>query len=483
MVWKECEFSKNYMILKPNDAKLLDLFLFLLPFGLRKTKFIDCPEGNEDSYNNFTDRWSIFISVLLQIILAAAATPLAKLDSFLVNLFNFISFNGGILGLLAKILKGKGLVKPNEDSSDYTSVVGFADWRTDLDSSIPLHDTFRYYGGLTIMAAKIAYESKPFVQSVVNDRWKMKLLGFFNFWNDFQGKATTQAFMFQNTATDDPNIIVIAFRGTSPLDTYDWQVDADFSWYDIEGVGRIHSGFMKALGLQKATGWPKELTKPQHDFAYYTLRQKLRDIAKANAKARFIITGHSLGGALATLFVTLLSLHDETPILEKLQGVYTYGQPRVGDRRFAEFMVNSVQQYGFKYYRYVYSSDLVPRIPSDGVIFKYKHFGRSIYFNTLYKGRIVKGQPNKNYFSLLWVIPKYLSAWWELVRSFITPLVWGFDYYESLLMSAARIIGLIIPGLAAHFPLNYVNSTRLGKLKAPDEVEDPILEDDIEGDY
>ncbi|KAG6608469.1 Lipase, partial [Cucurbita argyrosperma subsp. sororia] len=458
MVWKECEFSKNYMILKPDNAKLLDLFLFLLPFGLRKTKFIDCPEGYEDSYNNFTDRWSIFISVLLQIILAAAATPLAKLDSFLVNLFNFISFNGGILGLLAKILKGKGLVKPNEDSSDYTSVLGFADWRTDLDSSIPLHDTFRYYGGLTIMAAKIAYESKPFVQSVVNDRWK-------------------------NTATDDPNIIVIAFRGTSPLDTYDWQVDADFSWYDIEGVGRIHSGFMKALGLQKATGWPKELTKPQHDFAYYTLRQKLRDIAKANAKARFIITGHSLGGALATLFVTLLSLHDETTILEKLQGVYTYGQPRVGDRRFAEFMVNTVQQYGFKYYRYVYSSDLVPRIPSDGVIFKYKHFGRSIYFNTLYKGRIVKGQPNKNYFSLLWVIPKYLSAWWELVRSFITPLVWGFDYYESLLMSAARIIGLIIPGLAAHFPLNYVNSTRLGKLKVPDEVEDPILEDDIEGDY
>ena len=205
---------------------------------------------------------------------------------------------------------------------------------------------------------------------------------------DFQGKATTQAFMFQNTATDDPNIIVIAFRGTSPLDTYDWQVDADFSWYDIEGVGRIHSGFMKALGLQKATGWPKELTKPQHDFAYYTLRQKLRDIAKANAKARFIITGHSLGGALATLFVTLLSMHDETAVLEKLQGVYTYGQPRVGDRRFAEFMVNSVQKYGFKYYRYVYSSDLVPRIPSDGVIFKYKHFARSIYFNSLYKGRV-----------------------------------------------------------------------------------------------
>ena len=106
-----------------------------------------------------------------------------------------------------------------------------------------------------------------------------------------------------------------------------------------------------------------------------------------------------------------------------------------------------------------------------------------IFLFFLFWVQIVKEQPNKNYFSLLWVIPKYLSAWWELVRSFITPLVWGFDYYESLLMSAARIVGLIIPGLAAHFPLNYVNSIRLGKLKELDEVEDPILEDDIEGDY
>ncbi|XP_022940180.1 uncharacterized protein LOC111445885 isoform X1 [Cucurbita moschata] len=330
-------------------------------------------------------------------------------------------------------IRGKAPVKPNKKSPYYTSLVGFTDWRRDLDLSIQPHDKFRYYGGLTMMAAKIAYESEPFVQSVVNDRWKMKFLGFFDFWNDFQNRATTQAFMFQNTATNDPNIIVIAFRGTSPFDTYDWQVDTDLSWYNIEGVGHIHSGFMKALGLQKATGWPKELTKPQHDFAYYTLRQKLRDIVKSNDKARFIITGHSLGGALATLFVTMLSYHEEKTILKKLQGVYTYGQPRVGDRQFAEFMM-------------------------------------------------VKEQPNKNYFSLQWVIPKYLTALWEIIRSFITPLVWGFDYYESLLMIGARLVGLLVPGFAAHFPVNYVNSTRLGKLTASNEVDDPIHEDDIESD-
>lgn len=108
MASKEHEFSKNYLILKPQNANIVDLFLFLLPFGFRKrTKFIDCPEGKEDSYtSSFTNRWLIFISIVLQIILLAIATPLAKLDAFLLNVFNFISFNGGILGLLSKILKG-----------------------------------------------------------------------------------------------------------------------------------------------------------------------------------------------------------------------------------------------------------------------------------------------------------------------------------------------------------------------------------------
>ncbi|XP_022940181.1 uncharacterized protein LOC111445885 isoform X2 [Cucurbita moschata] len=478
----EHKFSKSFLILKLDNVKLIDLLLFLHPTAYKKTKFIHCSESNEDSYKNFKDRVFIFFYILLQLFLIAIAPGLAKLDAFLVKYLNLISFNGGILGLLSNIFKGKAPVKPNKKSPYYTSLVGFTDWRRDLDLSIQPHDKFRYYGGLTMMAAKIAYESEPFVQSVVNDRWKMKFLGFFDFWNDFQNRATTQAFMFQNTATNDPNIIVIAFRGTSPFDTYDWQVDTDLSWYNIEGVGHIHSGFMKALGLQKATGWPKELTKPQHDFAYYTLRQKLRDIVKSNDKARFIITGHSLGGALATLFVTMLSYHEEKTILKKLQGVYTYGQPRVGDRQFAEFMVNTVQNYGFKYYRYVYSSDLVPRIPYGGIGFKYKHFGRSIYFNSLYRGRMVKEQPNKNYFSLQWVIPKYLTALWEIIRSFITPLVWGFDYYESLLMIGARLVGLLVPGFAAHFPVNYVNSTRLGKLTASNEVDDPIHEDDIESD-
>ena len=106
MAWKEHEFSKNYVILKPHNANLFDLFLFLLPFGFKKRKLMDCPDANEDSYTSFADRLIIFVSLLLQIFILAIATPLAYLDVFLQKLFNFVSFNGGIPRLFIKLMRG-----------------------------------------------------------------------------------------------------------------------------------------------------------------------------------------------------------------------------------------------------------------------------------------------------------------------------------------------------------------------------------------
>ena len=201
-------------------------------------------------------------------------------------------------------------------------------------------------------------------------------------------QASTHAFMFQDTKAD-PNLFVLAFRGTEPFDAYGWATDVDLSWYKFKGIGQIHRGFMKALGSQN-NGWPKEIIEPDHDhlYAYYETRQMLRDIVSKNEQAKFIVTGHSLGGALAILFVAVLTMHGEAELLERLEGVYTFGQPRVGDEEFGEYMIDGLKKHKVKYLRYVYCNDMVPRVPFDNNSFFYKHFWECKYYTSCYKEKV-----------------------------------------------------------------------------------------------
>ena len=73
------------------------------------------------------------------------------------------------------------------------------------------------------------------------------------------------------------------------------------------------------------------------------------------------VTGHSLGGAMATL--ASVRLTDEG---YKVRAVYTYGSPRVGDRVFRD-------SYRLANYRFVNDNDLVPHLPFRWC---YKHVGK-----------------------------------------------------------------------------------------------------------
>ncbi|XP_010552519.1 PREDICTED: uncharacterized protein LOC104822855 [Tarenaya hassleriana] len=321
-----------------------------------------------------------------------------------------------------------------------------------------------YKAMLSIMASKLSYENQDFVKSVLHDHWKMDFLGFYSCWNGYQKLKSTEAIVLQDTNTD-PNLIVVSFRGTDPFDADDWCTDFDLSWYELKNVGRIHGGFMKALGLQK-DGWPKEINLDQTQngpqYCYYTIRQHLRNILDKNPTSRFILSGHSLGGALAILFTGLLAMHEEEKMLKSLEGVYTFGQPRVGDDQFGTFMKNVLKKYDVKYERYVYCNDMVPRLPFDDKTLLFKHFGPCLYFDSFYRGKVDEEEPNKNYFNLFWAIPKVLNALWELTRSFILPHWKGPEYREGWFFRCFRVIGLVIPGLPAHFPNDYINVTRLG---------------------
>ncbi|KAK6130874.1 hypothetical protein DH2020_035392 [Rehmannia glutinosa] len=331
------------------------------------------------------------------------------------------------------------VVRPDKSSATYTSVSGNVDKRLDLDKSIT-NESSKYNASLAVMASKLSYENESFVRNVVTHNWQLSFKKpKYNVHADYQELNTTYAMMFQDKNAD-PNLIIVSFRGTEPFDTDTWRTDIDISWCEFQGIGKIHGGFMKALGLHKSTGWPKDIS-PGKLYAYYTIREKLKTLVQENRNAKFILTGHSMGGALAILFAGVLAIHEEELLLKRLEECILLGSQG-----------------------YVYSNDMVPRLPYDDKTFLFKHFGPCLFFNSCYKGQVLEEEPNKNYFSLLHVVPKILNAVYELIRGFILPWTKGEEYREGWFMKLFRVTALVIPGLTDHFLVDYVNLTRLGKL-------------------
>lgn len=85
------------------------------------------------------------------------------------------------------------------------------------------------------------------------------------------------------------------------------------------------------------------------------------------------ITGHSLGGALAILLAFKLSQKPGN----KLAGVVTFGQPKVGDAQLTQAITQQLLPF---YRRYVNQRDIVPKLPP---LPEYRHSGQLYYFDDL----------------------------------------------------------------------------------------------------
>jgi hypothetical protein len=83
------------------------------------------------------------------------------------------------------------------------------------------------------------------------------------------------------------------------------------------------------------------------------------------------ITGHSLGAAMAVLAAAKIWKDEARAIRNALHGIYTFGQPAVGD---AAFVKEFAPLFGDKLFRHAYGYDVVPHLPpvTTG---DYQHFG------------------------------------------------------------------------------------------------------------
>jgi triacylglycerol lipase len=167
-----------------------------------------------------------------------------------------------------------------------------------------------------------------------------------------------------------PSVILCAFRGTisemnGDMTADNWITDADAwqtpysSYFQGPQLGGIHEGFAEAL----MELWP---AVPNAIFQ-----------ARDNAQPIWM-TGHSLGGALAYLATTVFNFGLRQPV----NGLYTYGQPRLGDPGFC---TQCDAAFGDVHYRFVNDVDIVTRVPPRIMphipIEYYGHSGRLVYFD------------------------------------------------------------------------------------------------------
>ncbi|MFN6526878.1 lipase family protein [Nostoc sp. ChiSLP03a] len=95
---------------------------------------------------------------------------------------------------------------------------------------------------------------------------------------------------------------------------------------------------------------------------YVSLREKLinalNQISQKSPNAKVFVTGHSLGGALATLAIPdiLKNTHFTNPNNIEL---YTFASPRCGDRNFAM----SFEKLGVRHWRIANTEDIVTMLP------------------------------------------------------------------------------------------------------------------------
>jgi len=141
--------------------------------------------------------------------------------------------------------------------------------------------------------------------------------------------------------------VVVAFAGSNEL--ADWGRHLFVRRRRIAGIGGlVHRGWL--------SDW--RLARPTCYAAIFDTLQPTDTL---------IITGHSYGGALAQL----AAVHFARLVSSKGIKIYTFGCPRVGNKKFA----NQLDALISHHYRYTVRRDPVPHLPLG---IRYKHAGNHI---------------------------------------------------------------------------------------------------------
>ncbi len=205
---------------------------------------------------------------------------------------------------------------------------------------------------LTSLASIIAYDTPA------NVRKRAKALGFENVRTIDKKIVDAQAFTAYDPKT---NTALVAFRGT--FSVIDGVLDlwgAPAYAPDLFGSGSVHAGFLAQFLA----------VKPD------VLRSLQVYQAKNPERLKIVVTGHSLGGALATLF-SAYGLKRKMPIT----ATYTVGQPPVGNTNFHTAFKENLKTQKSGFFRTAHNLDLVPQVGAVAPWLRHDTTGDLIYID------------------------------------------------------------------------------------------------------
>jgi triacylglycerol lipase len=141
--------------------------------------------------------------------------------------------------------------------------------------------------------------------------------------------------------------VVVACRGTEPNEWNDIRADVNARTEFVDPLGPIHRGFKREVD----DIWPhlEELLEGEDRTVWFT--------------------GHSLGGAMATICASRCTSCASTSSPVE---VVTFGSPRVGTRNYLEHA-------GVQHVRWVNNNDIVTRMPPTWL--GYRHTGVRMYID------------------------------------------------------------------------------------------------------
>jgi hypothetical protein len=180
------------------------------------------------------------------------------------------------------------------------------------------------------LASRLAYEGAAAVEATARGIWGFETCQFIE-------ADDTQCFV-----ASIPQTVLIAFRGTESVG--DWLADLNFL-NRARPYGLVHRGFLEAFQAVEA---------------------QLVEALTALPNRELLLTGHSLGGALAT--IAAAEWHGRFAA----KWIMTFGQPAVGKGAFTQFMRPQTDSF----IRFVNDDDIVAQVPPT-----YHHVGGLIHFD------------------------------------------------------------------------------------------------------